>query len=189
MRKSLRLGLVTALGLTTIAATTTTGAFAQDGDQVKELLACDEIKDPEDRLECFNAVIEILKAQDAAKRRGAGTGADADLMRRRSVEEDTANRSDFGFTAAEVRRREQARGSSPKEPKEQTFRFSRTWQDAVGKYYFLMTNGQIWKEVGGSHLIVPKRAETIRIKRNMMGGYSAFVEGLNGRRGKVKRVR
>ena len=98
--------------------------------------------------------------------------------------------SDFGLSQAQIEARERATNPSrQRAPKEQIFQFTHSWKDAVGKYYFLMTNGQIWKEIGGSHLIVPKRARTIRIKRNVMGGYAAFIEGMNGRKGAVKRIR
>lgn len=173
-----------------VALMTASGTVsAQSEDQIKDLLACDKIKKAEDKLECFNAVIEILKAQEAQKSRSTAEGADSDLMRRRSVDSAAPRTNDFGFSAAEVERRDTQSGKRSKGPKEQTFTFSRAWRDAVGKYYFLMTNGQVWKEVGGSHLVIPKRAKKIRIKRNMFGGYSAFVEGMNGRRGKVKRIR
>lgn len=165
-----------------------TAAYAQEEDQIKDLLACDKIKKAEDKLECFNAVIEILKQQEAA-RESSGQSADSDLMRRRSVDTATPRGSDFGLSPAEIRRREEQANPEQATPKEQIFTFTRAWRDAVGKYYFLMSNGQIWKEIGGSHLIVPKRAKTIRIKRNVMGGYVAFVKGMEGRKGRVKRVR
>lgn len=165
------------------------GASAQDEDQIKDLLACDKIQKAEDKLECFNAVIEILKQQEEEKE-ARSSSADSNLVRRRSVDVSAARRSDFGFSAEEIERRQNAnRSDKKKEPKQQVFRFTRAWQDLVGKYYFLMENGQVWKEVGGSHLIVPKRAKTIRIKRNIMGGFNAYVEGMNGRKGQVKRLR
>lgn len=160
-------------------------AHAQDDENsIKKLLACDRIKNPEDKLECFNAAIEILKQEEDAKQQSA----DSDLLRERGRVNRATGSSSFGFTEEELARRagkpDESRG-----PKQQVFQFTRAWRDAVGKYYFLMSNGQIWKEVKGSHLIVPKRAKKIRIKRNRMGGYIAFVEGMNGRQGRVKRVR
>lgn len=184
-RSSLILGSTLALTLTTVQS----GAIAQD-DSIKDLLACDKIKKPDDKLECFNAVIEILKQQEQENERKATDGVDGDLLQRRSVDRQAPRSSDFGFSAQELER--QAARDNPQKntsTKEQRFTFSRTWRDAVGKYYFLMTNGQIWKETSGSHLIIPAKAKTIRIKKNMMGGYYAFVEGMNGRRGRVERIR
>lgn len=178
-----------AIGLAIVFAAQATPAGAQDEDQIKDLLACDKIKKAEDKLECFNAVIEILKQQEAARDRDTGS-ADSDLMRRRSVDSAAPRDDDFGLSAAEIQRREEARNPErAKSPKEQTFTFTRTWQDAAGKYYFLMTNGQVWKETGGSHMTVPKRSNRIRIKRNMFGGYYAFIVGMEAKRGRVKRVR
>jgi len=175
-------------GLFFVAAGASTAAHAQDESQVKDLLACDKIKDAGDKLECFNAVIAILKQQEV-RREQAGGNVDADRMRSRSDGSAQPRGSDFGLTDEQIRQRENARSPSrPKTPKEQTFTFTHKWRDAARKYYFLMSNGQIWKEVGGSHLIVPKRAKKIRIKRNIMGGYAAYIEGMNGRKGTVKRV-
>ncbi len=182
---------VTVLGVALLALSAGTAApvVAQDDDQIKDLLACDKIKNPEDKLECFNAVIEILKQQEAEKG-VSGQSTDNRVARRRSTEVASPRRSDFGLSQAQIEAREDAANPErKKEPKEQTFQFTRHWRDAAGKYYFLMSNGQVWKEAGGSHLIIPKRAKTIRIKRNFMGGYSAFIEGMNGRKGRVKRVR
>ncbi len=170
-------------------AIASSAVIAQQEDQIKDLLACDKIKKAEDKLECFNAVIEILKQQEAAKE-NSDQSADSNLMRRRSVDVATPRGSDFGLSDTEIRRREEAANPEmAKSPKEQIFRFTRAWRDAAGKYYFLMSNGQVWREKSGSHLTVPKRAKTIRIKRGVMGGYSAFIEGMNGRKGRVERVR
>lgn len=161
---------------------------AQDEDQIKDLLACDKIKKDADKLECFNAVIEILKQQEAENERSQS--ASGDRLRRRSVDVASPRGSEFGLSDAQVEaRRNQARPEKQRSKKEEVFQFTRAWKDAVGKYYFLMSNGQVWKELKGSHLVVPKRAKTIRIKRNMMGGYVAFVEGMSGRKGRVKRIR
>lgn len=162
------------------------GVSAQDSqeDSIKNLLACDKISNPEDKLECFNAVIEILKQQENAKSKSV----DSDLLRERGRVNRATGSSDFGFTEEELARRA-GKTSKSKGPKQQVFQFTRSWKDRAGKFYFLMSNGQIWKEVKGSHLIVPKRAKKIRIKRNIMGGYIAFIEGMNGRQGRVKRVR
>lgn len=176
-------------GLFVFAAATASAASAQDENQIKDLLACDKIKNASDKLECFNAVIEILKQQEAQKEQNDGA-ADSDRMRRRSDSAPRSRGSDFGLSSEQIRRREEERSpGQARTPKEQIFTFTHKWRDAAGKFYFLMTNGQIWKETGGSHLVVPKRAKKIRIKKNMMGGYAAFVEGMNGRKGKVKRIK
>ena len=190
MKKSLVSKAAICAGLLLVGTAASTGASAQDDSQIKDLLACDKIKNSSDKLECFNAVIAILKQQEARKDQDGGAATDSDRMRRRAAGASTPRGSDFGLSDEQIRQREDRRSPDrTRTPKEQTFTFSHKWRDAAGKYYFLMTNGQIWKEVGGSHLQVPKRAKTIRIKKNMMGGFAAFVQGMNGRKGKVKRVR
>lgn len=189
MEKSLISKTALYAGLFIFATATSSASSAQDENQIKDLLACDKIKNAGDKLECFNAVIEILKQQEAQKTQN-DSSADSDLMRRRSDSTARSRGSDFGLSNDEIRRREEA--NSPEQartPKEQIFTFTHKWRDAAGKFYFLMTNGQIWKEARGSHLIVPKRAKKIRIKKNMMGGYVAFIEGMNGRKGLVKRIK
>ena len=186
MKKSLMPKAALYAGLFVVVAGVSPATQAQDENQIKDLLACDKIKNASDKLECFNAVIEILKQQEVQKEQNGGN-VDAYRMRRRSSGDDVRPRgSDFGLTADQIRQRSP---NSARTPKEQIFTFTHKWRDAIGKYYFLMSNGQIWKETSGSHLTVPKRAKKIRIKKNMMGGYAAFIEGMNGRKGKVKRVK
>ena len=189
MKKSLISKAALCAGLFILGTATAGGASAQDDSQIKDLLACDKIKNSSDKLECFNAVIAILKQQEAQKDQGGGS-TDRNRMRRPAAGVGAPRGSDFGLTEEQIRKREN-RGSPERArtPKEQIFTFTHKWRDAAGKYYFLMANGQIWKEVGGSHLQVPKRAKTIRIKKNMMGGFAAFIQGMNGRKGKVIRVR
>ncbi len=162
-------------------------ASAQSEDQIKDLLACEKIKNSADKLECYDAVIAILKQQEASRDQ-AGSASSRSTQRRSSVDVGSQRRADFGLSQQQIEERDQT-PEKDKAPKEQVFQFTHSWRDAVGKYYFLMSNGQVWKETGGSHLIVPKRAKSIRIKRNIMGGYVAFIEGMNGRKGRVKRVR
>lgn len=189
MKKSL-ISRVAILGAMLAAtAVTSNAAQAQDGDQIKDLLACDKIKNSGDKLECFNAVIAILKQQETSKEQ-TGETTDSDRMRRRSGTAVSPRGSNFGFTDEQVRQRQEKQsGGTSRTPKEQFFTFTHKWRDAAGKFYFLMSNGQIWKELGGSHLKVPKRAKKIRIKKNIMGGYAAYIEGINGRRGNVKRIK
>lgn len=163
------------------------GSTSAQDDSIKELLACDKIKNSKDKLECFNAAIEILK-QEEEQKKSSSTGNT--LLNERSANRTSTRGGDFGFDAAEIERREERKsGKKDQSAKQQIYTFTRYWRDAAGKYYFLMTNGQIWKEIGGSHLIIPKRAKTIRIKKNVLGGFNAYIEGMNGRRGNVKRIR
>lgn len=167
----------------TAGVTVSHSASAQSEDQIRDLLACEKIKNSEDKLECYDAVIAILKQQETSREQNRSSAEGG--QRRRSVDTRT---TDFGLSQQQIDERDGQQGRK-KAPKQQIFEFTHKWRDAAGKYYFLTTNGQIWKEVKGSHLIVPKRAKKIRIKRNLMGGYMAFIEGMNGRQGRVKRIR
>ncbi|MBO6504054.1 MAG: hypothetical protein JJ850_10555 [Kordiimonadaceae bacterium] len=157
---------------------------AQSEDQIRDLLACEKIKNSADKLECYDAVIAILKQREANRPEGSARSQEGG-QRQSSVDVRT---SDFGLNRQQIEERDEQRNKK-KAPKEQTFQFTHKWRDAAGRYYFLMTNGQVWKEVKGSHLIVPKRSKSIRIKRNIMGGFIAYIEGMRGRPGRVKRIR
>lgn len=181
------LTISTAASLTLAAGLVPTlPAAAQSEDQIKDLLACEKIKNAADKLECYDAVIAILKQQEAS--RDQNSASRSNRQRQSTVDVRNQSRADFGLNQQQIEERDQT-PKQEKAPKEQIFEFTHSWRDAVGKYYFLMSNGQVWKETSGSHLIVPKRAKSIRIKRNFLGGYVAFIEGMNGRKGRVKRVR
>jgi hypothetical protein len=159
-------------------------AYAQEDseDSIKDLLECDKIANQEDKFACYQAVVEILKGSNSST-----SAANTDKPEKTNTQ---TPRDDFGFTASELKRQKEKKSDKKLQgPKEQTYTFTRTWRDAAGKYYFLMANGQVWRETGGSHMIVPANADTVRIKKNILGGYYAFVEGMEGRRGRLKRVK
>ena len=152
---------------------------AQDSENsLQNLLACDKIKKASAKLECFNAIVEILKQDRDAQKPGKSN--------RRT-------RDNFGFTEAEIERREsRSRRKSGLAPKsgfnEQTYSIARRWKDAVGRQVFLLANGQIWKETSGSDMPRNKKATTIRIKKGWVGGYRAYFKGKTGF-GRIKRIR
>jgi len=140
----------------------------------QDLLQCDKIKAPEDRLACFNTIVEKLKEDpDAFKRsmHGGQRGRDGKQGSRSNNQS-----TDFG---RELRPRNT--------PKKITSKVKRYWRDGIGKWYFHLENGQVWKETSGSHMRFTKKVEEVKIKKGLIGGYLIIIEGAP-RTGRVKRI-
>jgi|GEM_PF-3212609 len=153
-------------------------ASAQDSENsLKNLLACDKIKKASEKLECFNAIVELLKQDQGSSSLGSNN---------------RNSRDNFGFNQAEIEKRENKarskRGLAKKAPAEKTFTIARRWKDPVGKQVFLLENGQVWKETDGSRMPNNRKSKTIRIKKAWSGGYRAYFEGKTGF-GRIKRIR
>jgi len=143
----------------------------------QDLLQCDKIKNPEDRLACFNTIVEKLKEDpDAFKRtmHGGQRGRDG---KRSTSKNGGGNSSEFGQTY-------RPRSDTPKKI---VAKVKRYWKDGIGKWYFHLENGQVWKETSGSHMKFTKKVEEVKIKKGMMGGYILIVKGAP-RTGRVKRI-
>jgi len=166
---STKTALLSALffGLTFVA----TGANAQSASP-QDLLQCDKIKDPENRLACFNTIVEKLKEDpDAFKRtmHGGQRGRDGKQASRGSS-------GDFG------------KALKPRNtPKKIIAKVKRYWKDGIGKWHFYLENGQVWKETSGSHMRFTKKVEEVKIKKGLIGGYLIIVDGAP-RTGRVKRI-
>lgn len=151
-----------------------TGASAQSASP-QDLLQCDKIKDPEDRLACFNTIVEKLKEDpDAFKRtaHGGQRGRDG----KRANNRNSGNSSDFGKTL-------KPRNTSNKI----VAKVKRYWKDGIGKWHFYLENGQVWKETSGSHMRFTKKVEEVKIKKGLVGGYLIIIDGAP-RTGRVKRI-
>lgn len=150
------------------------GAAHAQSTSPKDLLQCDKIKAPEDRLACFNTIVEKLKEDpDAFKRgmHGGQRGRDGKQGSRSS-----GNSGDFG----QVLRPRNT-------PKKIVAKVKRYWRDGIGKWYFHLENGQVWKETSGSHLKFTKKVEEVKIKKGLMGGYLIIIKGAPYS-GRVKRI-
>jgi len=139
----------------------------------QDLLQCDKIKKPEDRLSCFNTIVEKLKEDPNAFKRathGGQKGRDG-------------NRSNSSNNSPEFGKTFKPRNT----PKKITARVKRYWQNLRGKWHFYLENGQVWKETSGSHLRLTKKVEEVRIKKGLMGGYIIVIKGAPTT-GRVKRI-
>ncbi len=174
---SIRLGsFLVAVMLGVLSVTSEAKAVAQDTEaSLNDLLACDKIKNPNDKLNCFNAVVAILKQEKAS-----GGGASS---------RPKATQKNFGFQQKDIdRRNRKSKRGIKKKFNERTFGIQQIWKNAIGKYYFLLDNGQLWKETDGSRVQISKKAKEVRIKKSSFGGYRAYFKGKK-QPANVKRIR
>jgi hypothetical protein len=151
-------------------------AEAQEG-KVQDLLQCDKIKKTEDRLACFNAIVEKLKTDPDAfhEQRREAEGQKPDYTRTYSGEDA------FG------RSRKYFKDSTPNQV---ASAIKSSWKNPIGRYTFFLENGQIWQETSGSSLTLPKNPQRVTVKKGLLGGFTMTVRGshTSGRSGKVKRI-
>ncbi|UTW55752.1 hypothetical protein [Kordiimonas sp. SCSIO 12610] len=167
---------IAATSLTFMFISPLSSAHAQDG-QVQDLLQCDQIKDSEDRLACFNTIVEKLKEDPDSfhEQRRESEGKKPDFKRRYSGD-DAFGRSSKYYQEAT--------------PDRITSGLKRYWKNARGRYTFYLDNGQIWQETSGSSLSIPNKPTNVIIKKGLFGSYSIKIKNTkySGRSGKVKRV-
>jgi len=148
------------------AATT---AQAQNSSP-KDLLACDKIKKADDRLACFNTIVEKLKENPDAFKRNSSDNA------RGRDGKTTGNSREFGKTYV-----------PQNTPDKIVAKVKRYWQNYYGKWHFYLENGQIWKETSGSHMKLTRKVEQVKIKKGAFGGYLIVIKGA-ATTGRVKRI-
>ena len=162
-----RTGLLTLAGASLMLVAS---AAEAQGSSPQDLLACDKIKKADDRLACFNTIVEKLKESPDAFKRSSGSGA-----RGRDAGK-SGSSSGFGSS------------SLPKNtPNRIVAKVKRYWQNYYGKWHFYLENGQIWKETSGSHMRLTRKVEEVKIKKGIMGGYLIVIDGASTT-GRVKRI-
>jgi len=130
-----------------------------------DLLQCDKIKKPDDRLACFNTVVEKLKEDPEA------------FSPERKADK---NRNDL--TRNSKPRREKVEEFGKRKPNVKKINklstaIRRYWQDPYGRWVFYLENGQIWREQSNGSIIPPKNPQSVQIKRGLFGGYRLKVIG------------
>ena len=102
----------------------------------EDLLQCDKIKKSEDRLACFNTIVEKLKEDPEAFNQSARRKGDENESGVRSTERGRDNTTNYG------------RASRDDRPKRMESGIKRLWQDHYGRWVFYLANGQIWRQDG-----------------------------------------
>ena len=161
-----------------LASGLTVDTMAQESS-LSDLLACDKIKNEADRLKCFNAVVEALKANP--ERQSTDLPATSSQPRTSSGEDVAARPSSV----------DDSFGKPPKvekeAPQELIAEVTRFWRAANNRYVFQLANGQIWTETSRSFLRLPSDIKQVRIKKGAVGGYRIFIKGAS-KPGRVKRL-
>jgi len=150
----------------------------------KDLLQCDKIKKPADRLACFNTVVEKLKEDpEAFKRTTHGGQAGRDGKRSSKGRSGSSGSSATSGSSSEFGKVRVQRNT----PNEITAKVIRYWQNYYGKWHFHLENGQVWKETSGSSMKLTRKVEQVNIKKGSMGGYRIVIKGAT-MTGRVKRI-
>lgn len=174
------LSLVAALFL--VAALTPTSALAQD-DAAGEVLACDRINDPSDRLACFGDLADRLRqggarASRVVPPRPATLEAPSSASRsaNSAVNPATSTDDDFGRDSIKNKTGQDKERAKKKRDERLSASIVRRWKTADGHFAVELDNGQIWRETDGSKVRIPKRSTSVEIYRGRFGGYRMKIE-------------
>lgn len=144
-----------------------------EGEITEQLLVCDDVIDLTERLTCFNAIVDNLKAAlvvpvaDSPSTSVSATEA-PDVAPAASPEID-----DFGSEGI-VSRSAQEEESSAVDNIEATI--VRSWRNHDGRFSVELDNGQIWRETQGTRVGQPKVETSVKISRGRFGGYRMKFE-------------
>ncbi len=172
--------------------------YAQE-PSLEEVLKCDEINDAAERLKCFDAVVELLKAAPPQQPLADQKPAD-------SEQDDTVSpvvpepppqptpEQLFGDPPppkVTSRSGDSSQPERPKELREVISGLKNYWRNNDKDYVLVLENGQIWQTLDGSRLSIPSNPVDVRVKKNFLGSYIMVVRNSkrSGVSGKVKRIR
>ncbi len=129
---------------------------------------CAAVAAPDARLACYD---RAFPPHDGATRGGAT--------------HDAAGRSDFGFTAAEVRTRA-AHSATSDEPRAVAMTVVAVREEATGRFVATMDNGQVWAQTEADSRVRPRAGHAVTIKRGVLGSYLLVTDKGVGTR--VRRI-
>ena len=152
-----------------------TTAVSSEPTLAKAVAACAQIQDDSKRLVCFD---------NLAKKT-------ADPKEPDSMAQD-AQEAAFGAETLRAREKSfaQAQGQEDNSPKEMTFTILEAGKNRAGKYFFIMENGQVWRQLkaDGGKFRIPKKVTgtDVTIKRKLFGSHLLTLKGHSI---KVKRLK
>jgi len=190
-----RLVTVTAVAAAAMAASTATKAQEMTQNQVDEQIrACGAIADTDERMDCFNSVVESLDEDSAG---AAGASNDASVTAPSGAEPAAAAVvtesavDDFGLEdqkATEAREKEEELAA---QTQLESIHANIVTSNKSGLNHFVVVldNDQIWEETDGSRRIgLPKVGLPVEIYRGKLGGYRMKI-GNDNRIAWVRRLR
>lgn len=170
---------------------------AQESDARDELLACDTLKSPEERLQCFNKILEKLKTGQATrkpksepKKEGPAKDQAPEREEDKTTDQPKTNPEDnFGFTKAQIEKRTENEGRKRGELNLLQATVKKHWRTYAGQFVMELDNGQVWAAGNGNYRKLPRKGTiTVEIKKSTMGGFRMKING--GKRAyRVKRVK
>ena len=167
--------LFTALLLSPLA----TAPVAADDDFLTAFKACQKIENDASRLACFDG-LDTRQARVPAV-------ATAPTPKKLTQEE---KEDAFGASTIITKRKAEAKAEEDEELNELTMALVETGKTRSGKYFFLLENGQMWRQIKAdtTRLPLPKKLDgvTVTIKRKKLGSHRLTLKGRSVR---VKRIR
>jgi len=172
---------------------------------VRNHTACTEISDPEEKLTCFDEIVDSAKARsDIATSDSQGGASSSHDTPTPDSNDDTPFQapaalpeppeSGGGSTATDDGLLEEMtvpsisesqnlyRGAQAKNEYHEAVPFDATIvsvrTNQSGRFSVTLDNGQIWRETSGSKARVPKEGRTVEIDKGKMGGYRMKIEGV-----------
>lgn len=186
------------IGLTIGLAVSGESLYAQE-PSLEEVLKCDEINDAAERLKCFDAVVELLKAappqQPLADQKPVESEQDSAVAPAapKPSPQPTPEQlfGDPPPPKVTSRSGDSSQPERPKELREVISGLKNYWRNNDKDYVVVLENGQIWQTLDGSRLSIPSNPVDVRIKKNFLGSYVMVVRNSkrSGMSGKVKRIR
>jgi hypothetical protein len=159
-----------AVGLLAAASLLATGAHAQDEAKrpkvLEEIFECRQVKDPSQRLACFEAA--------AAKMEEAETQGDVVVVDREQAQ--AARKKAFGLSMPNIT----LFGKKETGPDVTELNASviRAWRSPRGYWWFQLDNGGVWKQIDTYSMPRdPKPGSKVFIRKVLMGSYFCKVDG------------
>lgn len=133
---------------------------------VKDLKACRQISDENERLRCYDSAVDAL---DKAEQSGEVVVLDKEQVKE-------ARKDAFGFTMPSFKMFD--RGEKPEAIDEVTVVVDHAFKTRDGKWMIKTENGQTWRQIDDYDLFkAPKKGSTMKIKRASLGSYVANIDG------------
>ena len=161
--------------LTIASAAPASAQVLAEGVVTKQLLLCDDVIEVSERLTCFNAIVDSLKAAPIVP--AARKPAESVSVSEAPVVASTAapETDDFGSEGVASRSTREKK-SSVVDNIEATI--VRSWKNYDERFSVELDNGQIWRETQGTRVGQPKVGKSVKITKGRWGGYRMKVENI-----------
>jgi len=168
--------------LTAITLISVPAVYASQVSLAGAIRECSMIKNDAKRLTCFDVISSSVDATPSSY-------VEAPVPLNPTIEE---KKDAFGAQAIRAREksRDSVEGAESRELKEMTFKLLEAGKNRAGKLFFIMENGQVWRQLPADtgSVRIPRKLDNIEvtIKRKLLGSHMLI---LNGRSIKVKRLK